>query len=236
MIPKTIHYCWFSDEEYPDKIRQCISSWERHLEGFRIKHWGMKDICHLMKYPFVSEAINNQKWAFAADYVRLYALYTEGGIYLDSDVEIYRDFSGFCNDSLFFGTEVIEQDVNPDVAVFGSEQGNPILKTIMKYYETHHFSNSLGELDLTPAPTIIERHLRRYGYKKKDKEQFLDNGIHIYPSNIFTNICYPQENVYSLHRITHSWNEGGRSYNICKYLHIMPCYYLWKKIRRRLLK
>ena len=89
MIPKILHYCWFSDDTFPDKIRQCMASWERYLDGFNIKSWGMDDLRPLMKYPFVAEAIKCRKWAFATDYVRLYALYTYGGFYFDSDVEIF---------------------------------------------------------------------------------------------------------------------------------------------------
>ena len=42
--------------------------------------------------PWVKQAFEAKKYAFAADYIRFYALYNYGGIYLDSDVEVLRSF------------------------------------------------------------------------------------------------------------------------------------------------
>ncbi len=38
------------------------------------------------------EALDARKWAFAAEVVRFYAVYTEGGIYMDSDIYLHRRF------------------------------------------------------------------------------------------------------------------------------------------------
>lgn len=37
----------------------------------------------------------NQKWAFVSDYVRLWAIYHQGGIYLDTDVEVKKSLDSF---------------------------------------------------------------------------------------------------------------------------------------------
>lgn len=46
----------------------------------------------IRKSIWVRQAYERKKYAFAADYIRLYALVTEGGIYLDSDVEVLKTF------------------------------------------------------------------------------------------------------------------------------------------------
>lgn len=94
MIPKVIHFCWLSNEPYPDLIKKCIESWKEKLPDYAIKKWDTTNF-DVTSVPFVKEAYECKKWAFAADYIRLHALYTEGGIYLDSDVRVLKSFDVF---------------------------------------------------------------------------------------------------------------------------------------------
>jgi mannosyltransferase OCH1-like enzyme len=91
MIPKKLHYCWFSGEPFPEDIQRCIDSWQKFLPDFEWVKWD-REKALATKIPWVSEAIQQKRWAFAADAVRLYALYTEGGLYLDTDVEVLKPF------------------------------------------------------------------------------------------------------------------------------------------------
>ena len=91
MIPKKLHYIWLSNDPMPLLPRICIDSWKRHCPDFEIVHWDMEKCRHIIEsVPFVREAVEHSKWAFASDYIRLYAVYQEGGIYLDSDVYMYQ--------------------------------------------------------------------------------------------------------------------------------------------------
>ena len=100
MIPKKIHYCWFSGDKKPVSIERCIESWKRVMPDYEIKEWDGNSF-DFDSVLFVKQAIEARKWAFASDYVRLYALHTEGGIYLDSDVEVFKRFD------CFYGRDVI---------------------------------------------------------------------------------------------------------------------------------
>ena len=111
MIPKIIHYCWLSGEPYPEKIRKCIASWKEILPDYTIKLWDMNSF-DVNSIDFVREAVSVRKWAFAADYIRLYALYTEGGIYLDSDVLVRKSFNPFLDNDLFSAVEYYPDYVN----------------------------------------------------------------------------------------------------------------------------
>ena len=86
MIPKIIHYCWFGNKELPDKVKSCISTWEKILPEYEIICWNETnfdvDIC-----DFTREAYEVGKYAFVSDYVRFYALDKLGGIYLDTDMD-----------------------------------------------------------------------------------------------------------------------------------------------------
>lgn len=94
MIPKVIHWCWLSGEQLPEKIQNCVDSWKKILPDYKIKCWTTKNF-DINSVQYVKEAFDQRKWAFCADYIRAYALYTEGGIYLDSDVEVLKSFNDF---------------------------------------------------------------------------------------------------------------------------------------------
>ena len=82
MIPKKIHLCWLSGDDYPAKISKCIESWKKHLPDYEIVLWDTKRF-DLSQSQWVSQAFEARKYAFAADYIRFYALYHDGGIYLE---------------------------------------------------------------------------------------------------------------------------------------------------------
>lgn len=91
MIPKKIHCCWLGGGNYPPKIQECIESWRRVLPDYEIIVWD-ENRFDVRSVPWVRRAFRLKKYAFAADYIRHYALYTEGGIYLDTDIEIRKPF------------------------------------------------------------------------------------------------------------------------------------------------
>ena len=136
MIPKIIHYCWFSGEKYPPQIKRCIKSWKRHLQDYEFVLWDSKRY-DFDNVPFVKKCIEMRKWAFAADYIRLYAVYSMGGIYLDSDVLVQNTFDRFLNHNAFWGIDANDEQqyAFPEAAVFGAVKGFQPLKEMMSFYE-----------------------------------------------------------------------------------------------------
>ena len=104
MIPKVIHFCWLSGDKYPSKIRYCINSWKEKLPDYEIRLWDLSRF-DIDSSVWCKEAFEMKKYAFAADYIRCYALYKEGGIYLDSDVELLRSFDDLLHLPYFIGEE-----------------------------------------------------------------------------------------------------------------------------------
>ena len=94
MIPKKIHFCWLSGGGMPLWIQKCINSWKEVMPDYEVIHWDRNKF-NIESVPFVNEAYSAKKWAFASDYIRLYALYKEGGIYLDADVFVRKPFDRF---------------------------------------------------------------------------------------------------------------------------------------------
>mgnify|MGYP000909436519 FL=1 len=91
MIPKIIHYCWLSNDPIPESLQKCMNSWKEKIPDYQLKKWDFTTFPK-SKSKWVEEAFDNKKYAFAADYIRLYAIYNEGGIYMDMDIEVIKRF------------------------------------------------------------------------------------------------------------------------------------------------
>lgn len=113
MIPKTIHYCWFNDTPIPYSLQVCMDSWKKNLPDYKWKLWSLKDF-DVNSLPWTKEAFHAGALAFVADYVRLHALYTEGGIYMDTDVMVKKSFDPLLSNGFFtaieYHPEMIEGD------------------------------------------------------------------------------------------------------------------------------
>jgi len=242
MIPKIIHYCWLSDNPFPKDIRRYMASWQATHPDFEVKRWSTKNF-DVNSVPYVKEAYEAQKWAFAADYIRMYALYTEGGIYLDTDVLLLKRLDDFLDNGFFSSMEYhpiqIEkcgtmahldadghrtddayiEGIQIQAAVMGAEAGNAFVKRVLDWYESQHFVNEDGSLRTNVlSPYIYARIAEASGFIYKDMEQRLADGIHIYPSETFAGNKHevtPQS--YAIHMCAHSW-------------HLSP----WEKLRRLL--
>jgi len=104
MIPKVIHYCWFGRGKMPQLAQTCMESWGKYLHDYKLKLWD-EDSFDINSVHYVKEAYQSRKFAFVTDYVRLYALFNEGGIYMDTDVEVLKSFDDLLYLPAFSGYE-----------------------------------------------------------------------------------------------------------------------------------
>lgn len=233
MIPKKIHYCWLSGEDMPEIIQDCIKSWKDVMPDYEFVCWDT-DRFDVSSVPFVSEACSVKKWAFAADYIRRHALFSEGGIYLDTDVIIKKRLDeflahGFCV-SMEYHPEIIEEfntlslidengvskepytgkpGIGIQAAVLGGIAGHPFPKECMDWYAKKHFILSKGKYNnVVIAPDIYAMVAEKFGFRYKDELQHLDNDMLILPSETFAgNQTYATENSYAIHICVGSWRD-----------------------------
>ena len=151
MIPKIIHLCWLSGDPYPPKIANCLQSWEKHLPDYEVVLWDTKRF-NLDSSIWVMQAFEKKKYAFAADYIRFYALYHYGGIYLDSDVEVLKSFNDLLDLPYFMGAEKAQ---TPEAAIIGAEKGCDWIKACLDYYQDRPFINEDGSLNIQTVPDIM---------------------------------------------------------------------------------
>lgn len=212
MIPKVIHYCWLSNDPYPDKIRACMDTWKRVLPDYEFINWNF-DRFPRGKSKWVDQAFDCRKYAFAADYIRAYVLYNYGGIYLDTDVAVVKPYDDLLDLPYFFGREMPESPI--EAATMGCEKGNPLIKDILDYYGDRGFINDDGAMNNEPMPSVFRR-LIAAKYKMRDIKSIAEfdrdpSVINIFPLDWFS----PKEwgsgkirktdETYSVHQFYASW-------------------------------
>lgn len=211
MIPKIIHYCWLSGDSYPNKVRYCIKSWKEKLPDYEFLLWDLNRF-DINSSIWCKEALRLKKYAFVADYIRSFALYYYGGIYLDSDVEVIKPFDDLLNLPYFIGRE---QSGAIEAAIVGAEKGNDLFKKMIEYYNNRHFLKEDGTPDLTPMPVLMGRLInnnyiiKEINHKKEFETR--ENMLCIFPPVYFS----PKKNdtfqilstdqTYSIHHFNASW-------------------------------
>lgn len=198
MIPKKIHFCWLSGDEYPPLIKYCIETWHKILPDYEFVLWDTKHF-DISSVPWVKDAHETKKFAFAADYIRIYALYTEGGIYLDSDVEMIKSFNPLLNYKSFLGYEASTHGI--EAAIMGSEPGMSWCKKALNFYEERRFSMEYVRENGFLAPNVIKMALQKtYPNEKiesgKKEVNINDGELLICPANYFSPIKYDIEKCY----------------------------------------
>ena len=207
-IPKIIHYCWLSGDPYPTEIQKCIDSWHKYMPDYEFRLWDMNTFdCNSV--PYVSQAVKLRKWAFASDYIRLWALYNEGGIYLDSDIEVFRSFDPLLNEPSFTG---LECGGRVAAWIFGSEPGNTVIGDLLSYYNNRDFIDPDGKPDMTPNTIPVTKDLAGKGLLANNSTQRLD-GMTVFSSDYFCpfnpwlGITKKTENSYAKHLFCGAWIE-----------------------------
>ncbi len=225
-IPKIIHYCWLSGDPYPELVQRCMQSWKEKLPDYEFMLWDMNRF-DIHSVPWVEQACAVKKWAFAADYIRLYALYNYGGIYLDSDVEVLKPFDNLLELPYFFGREhyfdMIDASNTIEAATMGCEKGNPVIKDCLDYYSGRNFVKPNGEMDMLILPYAMALVFAKYKLKdiRSAKEFDPDLGEisllpmdYFSPKNTRTLEVDATENTYSVHHFNGSWYTKAQSAHV----------------------
>ncbi|MBO7098211.1 MAG: glycosyl transferase [Alphaproteobacteria bacterium] len=206
MIPKIIHYVWVGDKEKPDSVKKCIASWKKYCPDWQIKEWG-NDTLKKINNAYVSEAFEAKKWAFVSDYIRLYALYEQGGIYLDTDEELCANIDEFINNDFIISHENYHGSIGLSMGFIGAAKKHKIIKDMLAVYDGLHFKIKENTFDQKPCPArfapYFEKHFI-FNAKHGDAITKLQDGCFVYPWWYF---CTPLKNkkTYAIHHYDGTW-------------------------------
>lgn len=210
MIPKKIHYCWFGYNPLSERAKQCIESWKKFCPDYEIIQWDESNY-DINKNSYVRRAYHSRKWAFLTDYVRLDVISQEGGIYLDTDVELIKNLDNLLNNVCYMGMEEVGT-VNTGLG-FGAEAGHPFIFENKDIYEKNDYVKN-GVFKPEICVRLTTKLLQSKGLVAENKIQRFDD-ITIYPTEYFCplkmgtkKLCIT-ENTFSIHHYEASWYTGN---------------------------
>jgi hypothetical protein len=211
MIPKIIHYCWLSGDIIPPDYARCMETWKQKLTSYEFMLWDTKRF-NIDSVLWVKQAFETGLYACAADYIRLYAVYNYGGIYLDMDMEVVKPFDELLNTDIMLAMENHKNEYI-EAGCFGAVKGHPYVKKCMEYFEETPFFDPA----LLPEIMKLDRSERHYFIKPLIlpdlmtivlKQHFSNENYSIYShdyftaKNIMTGEIEKTKNTFTIHHFT----------------------------------
>ena len=200
MIPKKMHYCWFGRGKKPEIVEKCIESWKLYCPDFEIIEWN-EDNFDVNSHPFMKEAYENKKWAFVVDVARLLIIQEHGGVYLDTDVELFGAIDDWLNDeSVFFFESIIYMNLGMG---FSAVQNHPLLQKLIDSYTkiAENYSGNIDFKNYVSPPLNTEVILNCH------PEIVMDGNISQRGERIFI-LAVEDYSKYAIHYGSSTWVEG----------------------------
>ncbi len=209
MIPKIIHYCWFGRGEKPELAQKCIESWEKLCPDYTLMEWN-EDNFDIGANRYVREAYEARKFAFVTDYVRLWAMYHHGGIYMDTDVMVLKPLDPYLHHEAFSG---FESKTKIPTGIMASEKDNAVMGELLAFYDNVAFIKEDGSHNIVTNVETITAKFTEWGFVPNGEYQEL-HGMAFYPQNIFcpdhkrlNDAAYMQDTV-TIHYFAGSWKSA----------------------------
>jgi len=200
-IPKKIHYVWLGKKALPYEYEKNIETWRKYNPDYEILLWNENNY-DIESNEYLKRRYDLGKYEDVSDYMRLDAVYKEGGIYLDTDVRVIRSFDSLLCDKAFFNMGSTDR-VNLGCG-FGGISGLPIHKEMRDEYE---------RCNATKSPHIaIQPIIMKYGFVLENKCQKID-GITLYPTELMSPLTnaymddFMCEKTISIHEAANNWRS-----------------------------
>lgn len=216
-IPKILHYVWVGGKPMPALVRKCIESWKRHAPDYAIRFWHEEN--SPMNHPYVQEMYRQKKWAFVSDYIRFWALEREGGIYLDTDMELLKPLDDLLQNGAFVGRS---KGGDIESSIIGAVPHHPLITRALSFYdEDREFSIR------NTSPRVLEHALSSAAHPD----------VEVYSSKYFhpcdaQEVCKPDalKDAYARHHWAESWVPFATVRKMLRRLGIMP---VLQKLQRK---
>lgn len=176
------------------------------MPDYEVKEWNETN--SPLDNEYTQAAYQQKAWSRLSNYIRLHALYTEGGIYLDTDVELVRNMTPLQQHKCFIGFQQEDEDIDwVNTAILGAEPGHNFLRRSMELT----LKKFEDERELYRSPAIATAVLREMGLRAYGLQEIGE--VTIYPTEYF--YPYPwfsrfspdriTDNTYCIHHWAGSW-------------------------------
>ena len=234
MIPKIIHYCWFGHGLMPKSQKDCIRGWKRLMPDYTFMRWD-ESTFPLDKYPLAKFACEAKRYALASDVCRYNVLAEYGGIYLDTDVELFQSLDKFLDSNFFSAIELYnefdsehirEQYLNEDgtskdptkdvprleilTSTMGCIPQCQLICDLRDFYNSAEasYDKALHYRDWVNNDRMVARYLTHYGFRYINKTQHLMDNMVVYGTGLFGYAFSPDPHYeVSFHHNAATWES-----------------------------
>ena len=212
MIPKVIHYVWVGGNPLTPLAEKCIESWKKYCPDYEIKRWDETNF-DINQNQFCKEAYECKKWAFVSDYIRLKVLHDEGGVYMDTDVEVIKPIDEFLKHKGFSGFECTYKI---PTGIMAAEKKNKWIKLMLDYYKDRPFIKPDGTYENMPNVLYMtDLTVEKYNMELDNNFQDIKDYV-FYPNDYFCptpDSCGEgykvTKNTYTIHHFAGSWTPAN---------------------------
>ena len=216
MIEKTIHYVWLGSKKIPENFVVFIDNWRRLHPDWKIIKWN-EDNYDCENNEWIKLAIEQENYSLAADVIRSNVLLNYGGVYLDTDIELFKPLDEFADENDFFIG--YETDLWFGCAVLGAKKGHAIMREVYARYLTpcekiDESSNMLCVLNFSAAIK------RLYDVKLDGKTKKIEDNTklfstdYFFPQHYITHKTKMTDNTAAMHHYSSTWHSKGKSIGI----------------------
>lgn len=199
-IPYKIHYCWYGGAKKNHILSQCIKSFSR-LGRNELICWNEEN-SNIYENKLLSFLVEKKDWAFVSDYIRLKVLYEQGGIYLDTDIQVKKALP-----KEFYEAEMVvgyAYDCIMSTAFIMVRPHHPFIKYLLDILEEHliagrkvvnngYFTQAF--LDYFP------------NFKLDGKYREFSKGCFVFPRNYFDSATFDHNAGYCIHHGMGAWHK-----------------------------
>lgn len=238
MIPKIIHYCWFGKGLMPQSQVRCIEGWKKLMPDYIFMRWDESTFDY-NKYPIAKYGYEAKRYALVADLCRFNVLAEYGGVYLDTDVELFQRLDDYLDCSFFSAIELYNEFFMENIAAtMLDKDGNPLvpgteiphlemLTSTIGAVKEHpmicnlrdHYNEMYADLDYAynfrkhmNLDRLVAKYCTEYGFRYVDETQYLRDGMVIYGTGTFGYAFSPNPNFkVSYHHNAASWEWENKS-------------------------
>lgn len=198
----------------PQAALECIASWHRFMPDWEFKLWN-EDNFDVNAMPYTTEAYAVGKFAFVSDVARLKALHDEGGLYLDTDVEVFKTLEPLLTYKAFAGFEGSKHKP-VGTCVMASEPGGAWVTEMLDAYHDRHFIKPDGTPDMTTNVQFITARMSANGFRQDGTGQDYKD-LHVLPVDYFsprhtTGEYLRTNNTYCEHKALGSWSTHKKGW------------------------
>jgi hypothetical protein len=201
----------------PSQHCRFVEGWKALMPDYRFVFWSEDNAP--MEREYLQNAHRGRRWVNLANFIRLYSVFNEGGIYLDTDVEVIRPFDPLLAASrCFLGYQVADRDHpgnSVNNAIFGAEKKHPFAGKMLEAVESLY--DGL-ETEYLSGPALSTFMLRTHGLLGSAATGDPAD-VRIYPHRYFYPYSWLEaydpacitEDTFAVHHWFGSWSEPDPS-------------------------